>query len=460
MLWYLVTGAMELSWFFAWAMFSSAATMGRPFPFFETVIAFALAVSITRVSTGKGWRVVQILGLQVVSFLCAALMMVHRLYYSSYALLDRGWLFAFFNGPKGAQEWLILLMNIFLILVLWAVGVTFAGRARRYYVTCRRFDFGLAAFLALCIVKLIALTKGGVTIQDPLSLLFVFPFFLFSLLAIGMVRIDGTALKAFLPGYRGLGVIASFFAVVLLGAGGLILFFLPALTAVAQMGYRALRVAGEPLGYVFVTAVRFMFMPRGSRSEAAAEPSHGINWDMIKPGPQSWWVELLEEIIGWGLWGFVLLTLLAVAGIAAFCALKWLFSRTSVSNERRRPRDSISLWLSRLWASLVGFLRNALRGVRGYQKAAELYSALLGWARRSGLPHVLSETPIEFGARLNGRFPGLKPQIELIIGGFNQEVYGEAALSHTQVAAIRSAWCTLRSPVHWPLRVKGGFFRS
>jgi hypothetical protein len=459
MLWYLVTGAMELSWLFAWAMFSGVATMHRPFPFFETIIAFAAAGFITHVSAGKGWRIVQILGLQIFGFACAALMIIHRLYYGSFSLLDRGWLLALFNGPGGAQEWLILLVNVFLMLIVWAGGVTLARRPKAYYVTCNRFDFGLAAFFALFLTKLIALAKGGMVIDDSLSVLFVFPFFLFSLLSIAMVRIEDSAAKAFLPGYRGVGVIASFIVIVLLGAGGLVLFFLPGLTAAAQMGYRVLKVAGGPLGYIFVTVVRFMFMPRSSRPDASAESSGGINWDLIKAGPHSWWVELLEKVLGWGLWGFVLLALLVVAGIAAFLALKWLFSRTSMGGQRQQRRNSVSSWLETLWALLVSSYRKALRGAKGYQKAAELYSALLGWAGRSGLSHARSETPLEFGTRLNGRFPNLKPQIELIISGFNQEVYGEAVLSGTQLANLRSAWRVLRSPLHWPLRVKSWIFR-
>jgi hypothetical protein len=51
MLWYLVNGAMELSWFLGWAMFCSLATMHRPFPFFETIVAFALAGFVTHLST-------------------------------------------------------------------------------------------------------------------------------------------------------------------------------------------------------------------------------------------------------------------------------------------------------------------------------------------------------------------------------------------------------------------------
>jgi hypothetical protein len=459
LLWYLVTGAMELSWFFAWAMFSGAATMHRPFPFFETIIAFAAAGFVTHVSAGKGWRIVQILGLQVFGFVCAALMTIHRLYYGSFALLDPGWLMALFNGPEGAQEWLVFLVNVFLMLIVWAGGVTHARRPKAYYVTCNRFDFGLAAFFALFIAKLIALTKGGMMIDDSLSLLFIFPFFFFSLLSIGMVHIEGSATKTFLPGYQGAGVIASFIAVVLLGAGGLVLFFLPGLTAAAQMGYRVLKVAGGPVGYLFVAVVRFMFMPRSSRPDASAESPGGINWDLIKPGPHSWWVELLEKILGWGLWGFVLLSLLVVAGIAAFLALKWLFSRTRMDGQRQQRRNPASSWFARLWALLVSSYRKALRSAKGYQKAAELYSALLGWAGRSGLSHARSETPLEFGTRLNGRFPGLKPQIELIISGFNQEVYGEAVLTGTQLANLRSAWGVLRSPLHWPLRVKSRIFR-
>ena len=100
MLWYLVTGAMELSWFFAWAMFTAVATLHRPFPFFETIIAFLLAGFVTRISTGKGWRIVQILGLQVFGFVCGALIITHRLYYGSHGLLSRDWLIASFTGSR------------------------------------------------------------------------------------------------------------------------------------------------------------------------------------------------------------------------------------------------------------------------------------------------------------------------------------------------------------------------
>ncbi|HME42182.1 MAG TPA: DUF4129 domain-containing protein, partial [Syntrophorhabdales bacterium] len=447
---------MELSWFFAWAMFATIATMHSPFPFFETIITFVLAGFITHVSMGRGWRIVQILGLQILAFVCAALMVTHRLYYGTHALFSRGWLFTLFTGSKDAQSWLILLMNLFLVSILWAAGVTFVRRPKAYYATCSRFDFGLSAFFALLIVRLIALVKGGMTIDDSLSLLFVFPFFLFSLLSIGMVRIESTASKAFLPGYQGMGVIVSFIAIVLLGAGGLVLFFLPGLTLAAQMSYRVLKVAGGPLGYLFVSVVRFMFMPRSSRPNPSAESLNGIDWHLIKPGTQSWWVDLLEKILGWGFFGLMLLLLLVVLAIAAFYAVKWLFSKTS-GNRARGSKAVSASWWTRLRGLFVSSRQMIKRAVTGYKRAAELYRALLYWARRSGLPRVQSETPLEFGARLNSRFPALKPQIELIIGSFNREVYGEVVLSGVQLAALRSAWRILRSPLHWPMRVRGWF---
>ena len=458
-LWYLLSGAAELSWFFGWAMFTTIAIMHCPFPFFEAITAFVLAGFVTHISTGRGWRIVQILGLQVTGFVCAALMITHRLYYGSQALFSRGWLLTFLTGARDAQAWLILFVNLFLVLILWVTGLTLVRRPKRYYATCGRFDFGLGAFLALFVVRLIVLVKGGVRIGDSLPLFFVFPFFMCSLLAIGMARIQSAAPKAFLPRYQGVGVIVSFVVIVLLGAGGLILFFLPGLTLAAQTGYRVLKVAAGPLEYIFVTAVRFMFMPRSSRPDASAELSKGIDWHVIKPGTQSWWIELLEKILGWGLWGLVLLVLLVVVAIAVFYTVTWLFSRASRNQADRREATQDSWW-TRLWAFLAESRKMVMRTVKGYQRAAEVYGALLGWARRSGLSHIQSETPLEFGARLNSRFPALRPQTELIVSAFNRELYGGVALSGVQLAALRSAWRALCSPLYWFSRAKSRLFRS
>ena len=67
----------------------------------------------------------------------------------------------------------------------------------------------------------------------------------------------------------------------------------------------------------------------------------------------------------------------------------------------------------------------------------------------------MSETPTEYGLRLQGRFPALQKEIGVIIAAFNEGVYGEQTLGEEEIAGARSAWRTLRSPLTWPSRLKG-----
>ncbi len=133
MLWYLVNGAMELSWFLGWAMFCSLMTTYQPFPFFETIVAFALAGFVTHLATGRGWRIASVLGIEILGLMCGALLVIHGIYYGSYSLLDGRWLALFFHGPRGVTEGFILSLNLFLIMILWALGVTLARRPKGYF---------------------------------------------------------------------------------------------------------------------------------------------------------------------------------------------------------------------------------------------------------------------------------------------------------------------------------------
>jgi hypothetical protein len=455
MLWYLVSGAMELSWFLACAMLYSLATMHRPFPFFESIAAFALAGLLTRISTGKGWRIAAILGIEILGFACAALLMIHGIDYGSYPLLDGGWVAALLHDSRGVLEWFILAFNLILITILWVLGMTHARRPREYYAACNRFDLGLAAFFALFTIKLIALTKGETMAGNSVSLLFVFPFFLFGLLSIGMARMPGGASKAFLPGYRGIGVIASFVAAVLIGTGGVLLFFLPGLTVAAQFGYRALTVIGRPLASIFVSVMLWVFGARSYRSDPVVKSSPVADWDKITPSEHGWWMEILQKVLGWGLGGVLLLTLLLALAFALFHLLKWLLSRTEKS--RRPLRQSAPSHFAALWSFWVRACMKFLRGIRRHLRAAELYGALLGWAGRSGFQHDRSETPLEFAMRLNARFPVLKAPIDRIIVAYNREVYGETDPDGPSLAEANDAWRLICSPRHWPMRLKGWF---
>ena len=461
-LWYLVNGAVELSWFLGWAMFCSLTIMDRPFPFFQTIAAFALAAGLTHLATGRGWLMINVLGLEILGFIGAALLLIHGIYYDSYPLTDRGWLDLFLQGPRNVSEGLTLSLNLILIMVLWVLGVALARRPRGYASACNRFDLGLAAFFALFIIKLVALSKGAPITGDSLSLLFIFPFFLFGLLSVAMSRTGGAASKAFLSGYGAIGMIVSFMAAVLLATGGLLLFFLPGLTAAAQVGSRALAAAGRPLAPVVVAFLRFIFGPRnGPTIEAGTVSPRLGDLDRLVPQTSNWWMDLLNRILNWGLWGLLTLLLLTALVVIFFFAVRWLLSRTAGGD--RQTKRSFPLWLAEWFEALkalgVRAWRKIMCGLRGYPKAAGLYGALLGWAGRSGVLHDCGETPLEFEARLDACFPAFRPQIRRIIGAYNREVYGETDLGDGPLAEVNSDWRFLRSPMRWPFRLKSRFSR-
>ena len=118
--------------------------------------------------------------------------------------------------------------------------------------------------------------------KDSAPVLLLFPFFIFSLLAIGLVRNRSSERRDFLAGYRGIGVLASFTVVVLAFGAGLVLFFMTYLSAAAEAGYGVLKSAAGPLGPILVRVLLFLFwqtdceqeplFPSPDRGEAAVHP--------------------------------------------------------------------------------------------------------------------------------------------------------------------------------------------
>jgi len=200
---FLATGGMELTWLFAWATFIMASILHRPFPLPEAIGTFVMAALFAVVVSGRGLRVILILGLQVFGFLLSTSRIVHVFFYDSHPFFDQWWLWTCFRQPKDPLEWFILGIILFVALVLWVGGVTFALRSAAYFTVCTRFDVGLAAFFCLFLAKFLLLVRGGIDIQNSTPELLLFPFFVFSLLSIGMARNQSNAQRDFLSGYRG-----------------------------------------------------------------------------------------------------------------------------------------------------------------------------------------------------------------------------------------------------------------
>ncbi len=457
---FLAHGGMELSWLYAWAAFLMTSIVHRPFPLPEAIGTYVLATALTLAVRGMGLRVISVLGLQILGFLLAASRIIYIFNYRAYPYFGKGWLAEFLGRTRDPMEWLILVVILIFALLFWLGGVTLARRSTAYHTVCGRFDLGVAAFFCLLLTKFLLLVRGGIQVRDPAPELLLFPFFIFSLLAIGLARSSSSVQRDFLAGYRGVGVLASFTLLVLAFGAGLVLLFMPFLSAAAEVGHGVLKSAVGPLGPILARVLRFIFV--GARRQEAPTPYSpgGNEWDLISSGESSWWSELVERVLGWGLLGLGLLIGLILCALSTWYLLRWLNSSTSKQERKPIHWQRVLLWAQRLWIALAVGLQRAVQWLKGYRDAVQIYRALLKWGRRSGLPHLLSETPVEYGSRLRMQFPSLTGEIGRIVEAFNLVVYGEVALNDDQMTLAKLSWRRLHSPRYWPARVKSWFLQA
>jgi len=456
---FLAHGGMEFVWLYAWANFLMTSIVHRPFPLPEAIGAYLLAAALTLLVRGAGFRVISVLGIQVLGLLLAASRIVYAMHYQAYPYLGKVWLAEFFGRARDPLEWFTLVIILIFAVLLWLGGVMLARRSPAYLTICSRFDLGVAAFFCLLMVKLLLLVKGGIEVRDPASELLLFPFFIFSLLGIGLARSRGSAQREFLAGYKGIAVLASFTAVVLAFGAGLALLFMPYLIAAAEAGYGALRSAAGPLSPILVRVLQFLFFRTRMLQEASSSPQGGGDAEFVSSGESSWWSELVGRIVEWGLPVLGIVMGLILCALGAWYLLRWLFSRTSKQERKPIHWQLLVSWAQRLWGAFSMGLQRVVQWLKGYRSAVQIYRALLKWGRRSGLPHLLSETPTEYGSRLGKRFPSLSEEIEGIVEAFNLAVYGEMTLDGEQMTLAELSWRRMRSPRYWPSRLKSWFLQ-
>jgi hypothetical protein len=452
---FLARGGMELCWLYACTTFLMTAIAQRPFPLPDAIGSFLLAAALSRLVRGMGLRVISILGLQAMGFLLAASRLVYALNYRAYPYFAKGWLLAFLGRTRDSLEWLILVIILIFALVFWLAGVAFARRSSAYLSICTRFDYGVSAFFCLFVLKSLLLVKGGIEVRAPATVILLFPFFIFSLLAIGLARNSDRARRHYLAGYRGIGVLLSAGAVVLAFGAGLVLFFMTYLSAAAEAGYGVLKSAAGPLLPILERVLFFLFgkLPESNafflttdRNEAQSIPS----------GESSAW----GENLAWVLFGLVLLVGLIFCVLGMWHLLRWLFSQPSPEERKHNQWQLVLSWAQRLWAALGSIFKWAVQWLKGSRDAVQIYHAFLKWGRRSGRALHLSETPGEYGSRLQKQFPFLTGDIGRIIEAFNLVVYAEVDLDDKQMARVKLSWQRLRSLRYWPARLKSWFIQE
>jgi hypothetical protein len=338
--------------------------------------------------------------------------------------------------------------------LIWFGGAAFAKREKVYVTTCARFDIGLAAFFVLLLVKLALRVKGGIDANDHISSVLMCPYLLLSLIAIGITRVGREWSRHFLPGHGGFGILMSIVSVIVLSASSLIFLLIPILPQVAETGQRILKNTAFWILPIVSGVIRFIFMGGTVRQDppSGSAPRGGQSSESLFV--MSWWTELLEKVFRWGIEVIVVMSFAIAIALLAYFIVKWLFSRTATNPRVVVNRADSLPWFVRLWAFFSALWKAVKNVTHGYTRAVELFSVLSEWGRRSGLPRLQTDTPLEFGARLSHQFPRLKADIETIITALSIEAYGEKRLTGQQFKSALIAWRTLRNPVYWPRRLK------
>jgi len=443
----------QLSWLYACASFLLFSFFERIYPLPHALAIFSLAVFLTRFHRRHSRRRIQIIGIHLMGIAGAGLWIVHAFYYHLEPWWSSGWLTDFFNRPRAQVENFLLFFVLSYTIVFWVAGIRFAQQASSYTSACARFDRGMIAFFCVFLVKLALHTRMGVQFHDSMALWMIFPFFIFSLTEIGVVRNQGDGqYKEYFSGYYAVGVLASYTIGALIIGTAVVMFFLPYLKAASEVGYDLMQNAAAPLGPILTALIKFIF---GYAKLDSTAPDSWLQPDSAGPVESSPWMLVVQKVLMWG-GGMLMIAIgIMVAGVLLWYVMRWLFFKR-IGAEQTGDPFSLLYWWMRIKAFLYTAYQWLLR-TNAKRTARQFYAALRRWGRYSGFAQKSNETPMEYGRRLSHQFPHLKAEILLVIEMLHWEVYGETALHSQQLKSIRQAWKTLHSPLRWPLRIKSIF---
>jgi len=444
------SAGVQLSWLFAWVSFVLFSFYQRLYPLPEAIGVFYLAAILSSFCRRRRWRVIQVFGVQLAVGAGACLWVVHDFYYRMQPWWSRDWLSDFFSRPRDHLEGFLLFLVMVSTIVFWTAGTRFAHRARSYTAACSRFDRGVIAFFTLFLVKLTLQTRMGVEFYDSGTILAIFPFFMFSLMEVGLARSRGDdRSRVYLSGYYAVGILASFTVGALLIGTATVMLFLPHLKMASIAGYGIVQKAAAPLGSLVVAVIKFIFGHADWDSTIADFTASMPAMEAAEAGP---WMLFVQKLMMWGGWILLITMGTLIAGLVLWYAYRWLFLKR-VGEEPIGEPWNLLLWWKQFKAFLIACGLWVMRA-NARRTALQFYSALRRWGRHSGFRQKPNETPLEYGRRLSQQFPLLQKEITLIIDMLHQEIYGQTSLNSQQLSSIRQSWKRLHSPGRWPMRLK------
>ncbi len=441
---------MEISWLYAWVAFSLVSLGGAPLPVIRVAALFIAGAAISRILHCKGLRVATLGIMHVLGIFAALLWTMHYIVNTRQPIVDLVWLAEFFLSPHQAIEWLCFVLAVFWTAAIWLSGVFFSLRPATHEKVSSRFDIGLAAFLSLVLIKFAIEMKGGLSVQNNLSVTSACIFFFFGLFAIGITRAHGLKAVSLVEGHRKIGIVLGFISAVFFSVISMVVFLRQPLSDAAGMGYGLLAKAGSFAGSVFIGFIKFLYFPK--RAGGGVPPSGGQDsmFDHISSAGGGAWMETAGKIFAWLVGSFMGLVVIVLIITAAVWTVRWLLSRTEKKDRPVRQSFNTRAILKRIAALLTASIRHFGRS----KTAAGFYRALKVWSRLSGIQPMAHETPSEFSRRVRMNFPVIKLEIDTILHAFNREFYGDATLSRDEIKLIHSSWRKIASPRLWPGRLK------
>ena len=450
----LFSGGMVLSCFDACTSFVLACISQKPVPLPEAAVILLGAGIITAIHNRRAWRRIYVTILHLTGFLLSCLWLCHGYYRLEFPFPALNRVLQFFLLERAATDWLTLIFILLCAGTLWLCGARLWIKPADRTTLSHRFDLGLAFLLFLLLIKLLIVVKGGLIPMEHSSTGSLPVFMILGLFSMGLVRMKGTSRAGSGAYFRGAGIILGFTLIAFMAGGGLFILFLPGLQTFADTGRDLFGTVIRPVERILIVLCRVFFESGVRRQFGKAQGGNAL--PVINRSGETGF-----GIFHYLLAGFTMAMLLGMAGFIIYRLFKWLlskikrlFSKVPEEKDNKGPWEFFLLLL----CSAINFF-GAVR-VKIFHNpdapcmAEKFYRRLLRWGRFSGLRHVVTETPKEYGIRLENRFPGVKKEIRYIIHMHDKAVYGCIFPDSRQISRARLALRKIHNPFLWFARIK------
>lgn len=358
---------------------------------------------------------------------------LHTEYAASSPPWDLGWLRALIVDQSAAPD---VFAGCVALITLWARGITNGQQSQDFDRVIGSAAFGLAP------VAIAAMALPGVrgpSAFGAMGLLYL----VLSLIALALYRAPDPdrPVRAFLARWSTSG------AAMIAAAAGLTLITAaidPGAFGFIATAARPLQIAGTALAqYVLgpilgaiVLLIQWL-LPSFNNELAQPTPTPAIApAPRIAPHATPLW----QQVVGYGVAGFIAAVVVILALIALWLLFKRLMTPKPRDRDRRERVDGESLLVEDLGALFDRFrrFRRSPRAPQSSVAVRRLYREMLDRAEADGLPRPAPATPLEFAPTLTARYGS--GAVRAITDAFDDSRYGNHDVSESTVRELRERW--------------------